>query len=709
MALHGVIAGGNVTVVQNGRPAADRELGAAERTAYLAALTARYRVLDLAALTPDSEDDHVPVMLSEVFVPQTVRADPPPVELPRDLWRRLVEAGDIGKDELPKELEDADRELIAKAREAHAAHPPRRVAEVLTDSKQRLVVVLGDPGAGKSSLLRYIALALASDQAPPEWPAVIEYLPVLVELRAYASPTWRTGRWADGTLLDFLDQMHAQQGLGLPREVLAGYLRGGGRAVVMFDGLDELFDRAQRDETVQRIVAFSRQFPQARVIVTSRVVGYRRGALDAAGFSLHTLQDLDTEQVDEFVTRWYTIACRGDTAEATARTTRLLAAIARSASARDLAGNPMLLTILAVIGRRRELPKERHRVYHHAVEVLTQHWDLNRAVRDTRVEMAYIDEEDKREMLRRIARRMQEGRDGIAGNHIHRDELLAEFRGYLQQRYQQPADQAKIVAKAILEQFRYRNFILSRFGPGIYGFVHRAFLEYCCADEIVYRFKETKELGTEQLVTEVFGEHATDPAWQEVLLLLAGMIHEKFLGQVIDHLLDLGQALGVRLDSETAGRHWLLALRCLAEARSVGDLSEQGVRIVTGLLEHLSSTRQSMGALEEMLEPPAWELIEAAIPVLRELGSQLPGRELYLDWFGRSPAPRLPAARSRLALIGRVRQFSQTGTAIAGALHAGSDRLRAILLRRIDDEDDQVSEAAVHAFSAGWPDSHSRA
>ena len=42
-------------------------------------------------------------------------------------------------------------------------------------------------------------------------------------------------------------------------------------------------------------------------------------------------------------------------------------------------------------------------------------------------------------------------------------------------------------AVVMIEQFRHRNFILSRFGPGLYGFVHRAFLEYCCAEEIVYR------------------------------------------------------------------------------------------------------------------------------------------------------------------------------------------------------------------------------
>ena len=52
----------------------------------------------------------------------------------------------------------------------------------------------------------------------------------------------------------------------------------------------------------------------------------------------------------------------------------------------------------------------------------------------------------------------------------------------------------------MLEQFRDRNFILSRFGPGLFGFVHRALLEYCCADEIVYRLNVAQDPYLDELV-----------------------------------------------------------------------------------------------------------------------------------------------------------------------------------------------------------------
>jgi hypothetical protein len=460
----------------------DEELmmGVALRMAYVAALTGRYRLLDLATLTPEAHDEHLPVLLAQVFVPQQVRASPPPVELPRELWRRLVESGDLARDELPANL---DRELLARARQAHLEQPPQPALQVLAGPQQRLTALLGDPGAGKSSLLRYLTLALASGDLPAELASWTGWLPVLVELRGYADSGWRHGRWADATVLDYLDHLHTHEGTGLPRTVLEHHLRTDGRAVVMFDGLDELFDSADRDSVARRIAAFATRYPRVRVIVTSRPIGYRRSVLDGAGFGLYALQDLDRDQIATFTHTWYDLAYRGSPADATARATRLLTAVDRSPAVADLAGNPMLLTILAVIGRRHELPRERHRVYQHAVEVLVQHWDLNRTLHDTRVELDYLDEHDKRALLRRIARRMQTGPAGIAGNHLHRHELLAELRGFLTHQHQLPPDQATRAAAAIVDQLRERNFILARFGPGLYGFVHRAFLEYCCADE----------------------------------------------------------------------------------------------------------------------------------------------------------------------------------------------------------------------------------
>jgi HEAT repeat protein/NACHT domain-containing protein len=704
------------------RPGRASTLDDALRAAYLDVLTLRYRLLDLSTLTPDRLDEQLQVGLAQVFVPQHVRADPPPVELPRDLRRRLLEAKELDLAELPEEL---DRELLAKARAMHKATASRPVLDVVTEPTQRLTVVLGDPGAGKSSLLRYLALAMSGQPHGDEALKRLDgWLPVLVELRDYADPGWRTGRWANGTMLDYLDHLYTQQSCGLPREVLEGYLRGDGRAVVMFDGLDELFDAGTREETTRRIAGFAARYPRVRVVVTSRIIGYHRALLDGAGFTVHTLQDLDQKQIERFVRRWYTLAFHTSPAESAQRTERLLAAIERSVSVRDLAGNPLLLTILASIGRRRELPKERHRVYQHAVEVLTQHWDVNKAVQDTSVAMDYIDEEDKRELLRRIARRMQAGEGGIAGNRLAGTDLVAEFESYLRERYQKPPDQARIVAKKMLEQFRDRNFILSRFGPGLYGFVHRALLEYCCADDIVYRTNVVQETSTKDLVVAVFGGHALDPVWHEVLLLVAGKIHERFLAKIIDHLLDL---VPTPLSGENEAESLTLislGMRVLVEARRLPSLEAQGVRLLIAFAELLYSARQiSLDRLGGALLRKPLEL-DSAFLAVKDCGSLFPGRQAYVDWLRSTNFAAPSFSFYAESLDARIVE-------IATSLFPGDPELRDHLMSRVERrdqglrleamrwrdkktgtwlkqragvDDSDVRLVAVVALAKGWPD-----
>src|SRR5262249_22727474 len=168
---------------------------------------------------------------------------------------------------------------------------------------------------------------------------------------------------------------------------------------------------------------------------------------------------------------------------------RLLGAVQDSPAVAELAGNPMLATILAIIARRRELPRDRRTVYQHAVSVLIEHWDVNKHLRDERGDegMAYLDHGDKLELLHLVARRMQDAPAGLAGNHIPGPDLLEALCAYLDDRFKLPPDRAIPVARAMLGQFRERNFILARFGGEVYGFVHRAFLEYLAADDVYPR------------------------------------------------------------------------------------------------------------------------------------------------------------------------------------------------------------------------------
>ncbi|MGV9779371.1 HEAT repeat domain-containing protein, partial [Streptosporangium sp. NPDC003464] len=677
--LHALVECLGARTAPAGPPATGEESFAIARAAYLTRVEQRYRRLDLEVLTPAEQDAHLPVLLRSMFVPQSVRADPPPVELSKELWRRLLSAEEISEQDLPEGL-DLDR--IAQARTTYDKTPRRAVLDVLGEPGNRLVTLLGDPGAGKSTLARYLLLGLTGDGTEPAPAGLRGWLPLLVELRSYADLRSRCE-----TFLEYLEHLYRTEGTGLPAQPLDRHLREDGRALVIFDGLDELFDPKVRETVTRQIAGFATRYPKVRVLVTSRVIGYRRAELRDAGFRHYTLQDLDTAQIEEFIARWYELAIHDRRDEARHLRDRLMHAMTESPSIRELAGNPLLLTILAIIGRRQELPRERRAVYVHAASVLVEHWDVNRHLEDARIPAGYIDAEDKKELLRRVAWRMQSGRSGLAGNHIRGEDLLEEFVDYLGSRYQLDALAAKPVARGMLGQFRERNFILSLYGGGVYGFVHRAFLEFFCADEIVRRFQNKRQWSPAELVSEMFGRHWRDPAWREVLLLVAGMIDERFTGGIVDYLTREADPLWPFAKIDESPHHLLLAAECIAETRNLGAMERQGAAVIEKIIAWLEESESTYAF------GPEGFLTGKLAPLLRTVRPRWPGRDRYLGWF-------LSRERAITSFEGR-----ETATAIAAALFPDDDRLRERFHRQATGEAGvSMRDGAVRALAQGWRD-----
>ncbi|MFF9119040.1 HEAT repeat domain-containing protein, partial [Streptomyces massasporeus] len=667
-----------------------------------------YAHLELDVLTPLSDQgDHPPVALREVFVVPGLRADPPPVELPRELVYRLIESGDLmqepgaSQETTQSPVEEAEpsqeteflaevRKAIEQLKDAYRRKPVVGALTVLASEGGRRIVLLGDPGAGKSTLARYLALTLTrTGTLDGSLTALVGHVPLIIELREYAAAEWR-----QRTFEDFIAHLHATRGMA-PPPALTRQLLLDGRALVVFDGLDELFEPRIRHETHHRIAAFATRYPAARVIVTSRTIGYQRTVLDNAGFSHHMLQDLDGPQISDFAHRWYALSCRHDAGLADRLAGQLVTAVTSSRPVRELAGNPLLLTILAIIGRRKVLPRDRRGVYEHAVTVLVAHWDqqakhleaqLPDSVAST---LDALGERERTRLLQLLARAMQEGTGGIAGNHIHGSDLERLIGDHLRARYEIPPPLAATCSRAMVAQLRERNFILSRYGGEVYGFVHRAFLEYLAATDIIQRIKDDWDRTPKQYAEEIVTEHAADPAWHEVLLLLIGELGERAAAAAVDRILLLHS---MRSDPSDVS-HVVLALRSLAEVGAVGGLSKQSIAVVdavTALLDEATgemksspsegvAPRNSAGAPEgsayaDILMPRHSRLIRedsdeysprlpAAAAAFQTFGPYWIGRERFLRWYhlrgqfadyGTEPAQLTVALRPEPAELRRL-------------------------------------------------------
>ncbi|MEH1833101.1 MAG: HEAT repeat domain-containing protein [Nostoc sp.] len=499
--------------------------------------------------------------LWRIFTAQNVREAhqvlPQVHELPKEHLRRLRESDQV---------EAVELEELERHKRVYFEQPIRSVLDVVNKKQDyKYLVILGDPGSGKSTLLQFLALNWAES---PLDNVISLPIPLLIELRTYMR------RREDKECNNFLEFFHQCSGaihhlnqLELDRQLKAG------NALVMFDGLDEVFDPGKREDVITDIHRFTNDYPDVQVIVTSRIIGYKPQRLLNAEFRHFILQDLDSEQIQDFINRWHELTFT-DAAEKVRKRERLQRGIAASKAIAELAGNPLLLTMMAILSRNQELPRDRAELYNQASRVLLHQWDVERAlIEDQRLDPKTIDYKDKQAMLRQVAYLMQTGDKGLAGNLINENDLVKLLIDYLKTI---EFDKPREVARVIINQLRTRNFMLCFLGADYYAFVHRTFLEFFCAWEFVWQFKETQTLTIEELNRKVFGKHWQDESWHEVLLLIAGMIESKFVGEILEYLM-------AQDGEEEKFVNLFLAAKCLVEVRNRSAIASAATKLLDKL------------------------------------------------------------------------------------------------------------------------------
>ncbi|WP_414569567.1 HEAT repeat domain-containing protein [Nostoc sp. CCY 9925] len=244
-------------------------------------------------------------------------------------------------------------------------------------AKARRLVVLGDPGAGKTTMIRWITTAyLLRLKQDPDWkdlPDVStlpdeDWLPIIIRCRDLKDVS------LSGSLDDILHYTLRKAEMSEPECIaLRGILRQKllqGTALLLIDGLDEIADSLLRAKFCEQIEKICDANKQAPIIVTSRIVGYREmNYRIGRQFEHVTVAELIKEDKDDFASRWCDITELSERKEKAK--TELIQDIHSADRIERLTGNPMLLTTMALVKRKvGKLPTRRHKLYAQAVDVL---------------------------------------------------------------------------------------------------------------------------------------------------------------------------------------------------------------------------------------------------------------------------------------------------------------------------------------------------
>jgi len=590
---HVIIAGAGARVIVGEPPVETPAVDPASALArYLRHIIAQNRYLALQGIR--SGGKLVSIELEQIYV--TLRAT----------RQRTVTAEE---DWLAEEMRLAPGELSGRrsavAGQTHTETVTVSVNEALEAYSH--LVVLGDPGSGKTTLLRYLALLYARDLA--EGNGLVNHrlglaesgrLPVLVPLRKLAAYLKAHRPADDGTegcalLLEHLRQLLAGDRVELPPQFFDSYLEAG-NAVVLLDGLDEVADPDLRRRVARLVEAFTATYPTCRFIVTSRIVGYSGPARLGGDYANTTVRDFSDADIAQFLRNWHLAVAVGEMgpgpdaqARAEAQTQQLLSAIQTNERVRELALNPLLLTVIALVNRDRvKLPDRRAELYAEAVDVLLGKWDEARDVQEVAIlPDRPFDAGDKRLLLQRLALTMHEAQQKeIAAEDLRR--LLGDYFHGLLPDWRQVSGAVDRFLKVVEE----RTGLLAARGEGVYGFSHLTFQEYLAALAMAARDDYVAYTLT----------HCGDPWWRETLLLEAGFLST----QSRERVTRLIQAVADCKKEPAPYHNLVLAAEMLRDAGSSRVEGELEVEVQRRLRRDLEKSRPAWSRWLGKLGTRAW-------------------------------------------------------------------------------------------------------
>ncbi|MGB8648732.1 MAG: SUMF1/EgtB/PvdO family nonheme iron enzyme [Anaerolineae bacterium] len=527
--------------------------------------------------------------------------------------------------------------------------------------QHRHLVIRGDPGSGKTTLMKYLAVTCARALRNPAregdrrtlvrerlgWPD--RPFPIFVSLgRQSGVTTWDKTH----SLVAAMAEESERELEGCPKGFFERRLKRG-HCLILLDAFDEIGSREGRNAMGGYIAGLCSAYdhPTHRVVVTTRIVGYE-GQLDTQGFAVQTVQPLTTREMHQLARQRYHAIALNESVDEPAdraallqqdyarRAERLLAEFERNARLRELATNPLLLALIVLVHSVKvELPEERHILYRDCVEILTQHWRQSKKQQYLQpvAPKEELKLEQKIALLQTLAlaiqhQRTETGQGQVPLRRSVAQDLLAEQLAQFlagQLPAEPEARRALCCDKAAewLDGIRQESGILVEVGldktsgDPLVSFSHLTFQEYLAARAL------TQLPGLPPALTD----NLLNQVWQEVVLLYAAMSPPARAGGVVSRLLDAS--------SLSDPRGLLAASRCLSDKVTLDEALQARIRQGIDDLVRRGDGDERMRSCEVLVRLGTAEAVALLVNVV-ETDASWPVRLVAANGLARLGDPR---------------------------------------------------------------------
>lgn len=332
------------------------------------------------------------------------------------------------------------------------------------------VAVLGQPGAGKTTLMKFICQSVLHDES--YYPKEIT-IPILIRLRdlnpkfinrTEKAPIINTLFDTLGLVLEIRNKDIKEEDVILAKERILLPLLEELKCVIILDGFDELTESKSKDAVIEDIKKLILSLNSSRLVLTSRSSDFN---YSFENLSVLEICSLNEYQIKEFANKWL---------DDTARVENFLNEL-KASPFFDTTIRPLTLGHLcAIFERSGKIPDKPKTVYRKIINLLLEEWDEQRGVRRTSSYSSF-ELDRKFEFLCRLSYELTVEYKKTTFS----DSDLKLIYGRVYADY----DLKKNEADNVVREIESHTGLLVEVGYRSYEFAHKSIQEFLCAEHLV--------------------------------------------------------------------------------------------------------------------------------------------------------------------------------------------------------------------------------